>query len=119
MKSLAVAAAVVVSVVTTPLPAATKAERTRAAARIVSETLRRESSESIVNRRELLQPALEQVRGYKPALWHSGFFFSDIRKKWLPFEEAMHVALEQKDLKLARPWSAAAGKLVNGPATNS
>ena len=41
--------------------AATKAERARAAAKIVEQTLREEESGATVDRRELLKPALEHA----------------------------------------------------------
>ena len=76
-----------------------KAERARAAAQLVDETLRREASEGVDDRAELLKPALEQVPLCEAARWQSGFIYDVKRKEWLLLDEVQQLAA--KDDRLA------------------
>ena len=84
---------------TMPVEAATKAEQARAAAKLVEETLRREASEGVDDRAELLKPALQQAPNYEAAWWQSGFVYDSKRKEWLRWDEVQQLAA--KDDRLA------------------
>ena len=84
---------------TLPVEAAAKAEQARAAAKLVDETLRREASEGVDDRAELLKPALEQAPPCEAAYWQSGFVYDVKRKEWLLLDEVQQLAA--KDDRLA------------------
>lgn len=82
-----------------PLEAATKAEQARAVAKLVDETLRREASEGVDDRAELLKPAFDQAHPCEAAYWQSGFVYDVKRKEWLLLNEIQQLAA--KDDRLA------------------
>jgi hypothetical protein len=84
---------------TLPVQAATKAEQTRAAAKIVAETLEREATEGVNDRWELLRPATLQAPRCEAAYWQSGFVYDSKRKEWLRWDEVQELAA--KDGRLA------------------
>jgi hypothetical protein len=77
--------------------AATKAERTKAAAQLVADALRREIQGTDEERGAMLQSALEQLPDYPPALWHNGYVLN--RKKWRKFDEVAELLTD--DVRLA------------------
>jgi hypothetical protein len=64
-----------------------KAAKSRAAAKIVLDVLRREANEPIADRVELLKPALELAPKYEPVMWLSGFVFDTRQRQWLRYDE--------------------------------
>jgi hypothetical protein len=104
MKTLAVVGVACVAVLAVSSPphqvqGATKAEQTRAAAKIVEETLQQEAREGLPDRSELLKPAMEQAPNYGPARWHSGYVYDAKHKQWLRPRGVAEIAA--KDNKLA------------------
>ena len=97
----AVWAAIVAASGPWPLPAeaATKAEQTRAAAKLVDETLQQEAREGVVDRAKLLQPAIGKALACEAAYWQSGFVYDLKRKEWLLLDEVQQLAA--KDERLA------------------
>ena len=76
-----------VSICNLPVEAATKPEKTRAAAKLVDETLKREARQGIDDRAALLEPAREQTPRCEPAWWQSGFVYDLKWKEWLKWYE--------------------------------
>ncbi len=104
MKTFATIGGACLALLAMSLPAlrvegATKAEQTRAAAKIVEDTLQKEAREGLPDRSELLKPALEQAPEYGPARWHSGYVYDAKRKHWLRPQGVADAAA--KDNKLA------------------
>jgi hypothetical protein len=105
MKTSAIAwarwVAIVVASLAWPLSleAATKLQKARAAAELVNETLRREATEELDDRAELLKPAIGQTPACEAAYWQSGFIYDARRKKWLTVEEVQEQSA--KDDRLA------------------
>jgi hypothetical protein len=95
-------AAVVTAVLLWPLPlqAAGSAAPRNPAARLVQETLEREATGDLNDRRELLRPVLSQASRCEAAYWQSGFVYDLKRRKWVPWDELPQLAA--KDISLAR-----------------
>jgi hypothetical protein len=84
-----------------PLRADTKAERARAAAKLVADTLEREAKED-VDRADLLKPAIQDVPNCEAARWQSGYVFDAKRKEWLLPDEIEKRAAADSRLVLYR-----------------
>lgn len=84
----------------TDAPAATKAERTKAAAQFVADALRQEIQGTDEQRSAMLRSALEQLPDYPPALWHNGYVLD--RRKWRKFDEAAELATDSTRLAAYR-----------------
>lgn len=84
----------------TAASAATKAERHRAAAELVSEALFHEIYGQDSKRSEFLASALKQVPDYAPALWHSGRV--GVRDGWVKYDELPKLAAEDERLTAYR-----------------
>jgi len=80
--------------------AATKAERTQAAAQLVADALRQEIQGTDEQRRAMLQSALEQLPDYPPALWQKGYVLD--RKKWRKFDDLAELVTDNS--RLAAYW---------------
>ena len=85
MKTIGAIWAVCVAIVAAswawPLPAdaaSNKGEQSRAA-KLVDKTLRREATEGVDDRAEVLKPARELTPPYEAAYWQSGFIFDMTR----------------------------------------
>ncbi len=87
---------------TLPVEAATKAEQARAAAKLVDDTLRREATEGIEDRAELLKPALERASPCEAAYWQSGFLYDQKQREWLRWDEAQQRSAQDKQLAAYR-----------------
>jgi len=72
--------------------AATKAERTKAAAQLVADALRQEIQGTDEQRSAMLKSALEQLPQYPPALWQNGYVLD--RKKWRKFDDLTELATD-------------------------
>ena len=83
---------------TVPLQADTKAEQVSAAKSLVEETLRREATEGVNDRGELLKPAIAQAPRYEPARWQSGQVFDSKRKEWLAWDDVQERAAKDDRL---------------------
>ena len=94
------AALVAASFYWTGASAATKAERTLAAAQLVADALRQEIQGTDEQRSAMLRSALEQLRGYPPALWHKGYVLD--RKKWRKFDDTADLATDSNRLAAYR-----------------
>ncbi len=97
-----------------PVHAATKAEQVRAAAKIVEETLRREATEGVNDRWELLKPAILQAPRYEAAYWQSGFVYDSKRKEWLRWDEVQQLAAKDNRLAAYRQTREKALETVDG-----
>src|SRR5208282_3354820 len=84
-----ICAAILVSISIGSLPAAaaTKAEKARAAAKLVEETLQREAREGIDDRGPVLEPAREQTPRCEAAWWQIGFVYDLRWREWLRWNE--------------------------------
>jgi hypothetical protein len=80
-----------------PLQAGKKSEQTRAAAKLIADTLEREAKEN-VDRVALLKPAIEQIPNCEAARWLSGFVYEPKRKEWLQPDEIQKRAAENARL---------------------
>jgi hypothetical protein len=87
---------------TLPVEAATKAEQARSAAKLVEDTLRREATDGVDDRAELLKPVLGQARPCEAAYWQSGFLYDSKRKEWLRWDEVQQRAAEDDRLATYR-----------------
>jgi hypothetical protein len=87
---------------TLPLAAETRAERTRAAVKIVEQTLEREAKEGVEDRAEALRPAIEKAPNYEYARWQSGLLYDAKRKAWLDVDQVQQRAAEDSRLNLYR-----------------
>jgi hypothetical protein len=87
---------------TLPLAAETRAERTRAAAKLVEQTLEREAKEGVEDRAEALRPAIEKAPNYEYARWQSGHLYDAKRKAWLDVDQVQQRAAEDSRLTLYR-----------------
>jgi len=79
------AALLAVGLCATGALASNRAERTQAAAQLVSDALRQEIQGTDEQRTEMLQSALEQAPDYPPALWQNGYVLD--RKRWRKFDD--------------------------------
>jgi hypothetical protein len=78
--------------------AAGNSEKTRAAAKLVVETLEREAKEGIEDRADLLKPALDLKPPCEAAYWLSGFIYDGKQKKWLALDEVRQQAAANDSL---------------------
>ena len=85
-----------------PISAETRAEKSRAAAKIVEQTLTREAEEGVEDRAEALRAAVEKVPNYAAARWHSGLLYDAKRKEWLDTDQVQQRAAEDSRLALYR-----------------
>ncbi len=83
-----------------PATAKDKAEQVQKASDIVVQTLQREAREEVLDRRELLQAALEAAPDHPPARWQSGFVFDAKHREWENVDDI--VSRGAKDDALAR-----------------
>ena len=105
MKNCALAWVAIVAVGWPWAPAvhgATKAEQSRAAADVVEETLRREATQGVDDRGELLRPTILQAPHCEAAYWQSGFIYNSKRKEWLRWDEIQQLAAKDDQLATYR-----------------
>jgi hypothetical protein len=102
MKSLATAWVLLAALIavgwsdTQSVTPTSKYEKTKAAAKIIHDVLRRETEETIADRAELLKPALELSPNNDAAKWQSGFVFDTRLKQWFRYDEVTENAKSDK-----------------------
>jgi hypothetical protein len=94
--------------------AATKAERTRTAAKLLDETLHREAKEGVADRAALLKPVLEEASNCEAAWWQSGFVYDARRKNWLRWDEFQEQAAKDERLIAYRKVRAKSPETADG-----
>jgi hypothetical protein len=90
------------------------AEPRLARTKIVEDALRREASEAVEDRCDLLRPALAQGVAYPPAYWQSGFVFDTRLKEWMTPAEVAAESSHDPRLKAYAKFRGEHGDTIEG-----